>query len=223
MVKITTYDRYLEVKNQYKDGIVLFQSGDFLRAYYYDALVLNDILGYKRIVLSLGGLRYCLGCGFNQKYEINIVKQLVDNGYKVIVCKNVTNPETSHVSKEVTGEYDKPGYQDISKEWQEHFDEFDGKSEDELCAHFDVVKIKRPKRKNNEKLSPSTPVSAEKCSGAVKLESIDMNLYSVQDNMPSEEARKNELWLEFTRLRKESISMEAGFYILQEWKRKYHI
>lgn len=181
MKNITTYDKYLEIKNQYKNGILLFQSGDFLRGYFNDALIMHSILDYKLLVLSLGDLRYCAACGFSQKHEKSIVKRLIDKGYKVVVCRTGTDPDTLQKTKEITGEFDKPGYKDLTEEWDLHFHEFDGKSEDELCQHFKVPKIKRPEPK--KKVQPSSK----------KQETIDMSLYTNTDHVLSEEERKNHI------------------------------
>lgn len=52
--KVTTFDRYIEIKNKYKDSIVLYQAGEFLRGYFNDALLIHKELNYKLMVLSLG-------------------------------------------------------------------------------------------------------------------------------------------------------------------------
>lgn len=202
-MKKTTHDIYFEVKNQYKNAIVLHCSGGFLRGYYNDALILHKELGYKMLALSLGDKQYCLATGLPLNVEKSVIRLLINKGYKVVVCKGVTDEVTLERSVEILGEYDKEGHKNLTSDWDDHYAKYYGMTEDKLCEEFGLVKMKRGNSKPRESLD-ETKVNVES-----------------QTITPDAMDKKEQLWLDFISLKKESLSMESSLFTLLDWKNKY--
>ncbi len=91
--------QYLEVKNNYKDCLVLFRLGDFYETFLDDAkLVSNElqIVLTSRNGVPMAGVPY---------HSINgYLKKLVDSGHKVAICDQTEDPALAKglVKREVT-------------------------------------------------------------------------------------------------------------------------
>ncbi|MCB1224098.1 MAG: DNA mismatch repair protein MutS, partial [Mesotoga sp.] len=91
--------QYLEVKNNYKDCLVLFRLGDFYETFLDDAkLVSNElqIVLTSRNGVPMAGVPY---------HSINgYLKKLVDAGHKVAICEQTEDPALAKglVKREVT-------------------------------------------------------------------------------------------------------------------------
>lgn len=85
--------QYHEIKEKYKDEILLFRLGDFYEMFYNDAIIASKILGLtltkrnreKGIDVPLAGVPYHSVSGY--------ISKLVENGYKVAVCEQVEDPK----------------------------------------------------------------------------------------------------------------------------------
>lgn len=213
--KITTFDTYIEIKEQYKNSIVLFHAGEFLRGYFNDALIISKELNYKLMVLSLGNKQYCTASGFPLNVENSVVRVLVNRGYKVVVCKNKINPDTLVKEQRVAGEYDNQDYKDLTKSWTEHFDKYYGMSEDDLCKEFQVHKMKKSESKRKLKDTVSGQIPLEVSESQSGREVIGSNIVNNETDL------KEQLWNELSKIKKETLSMENSLYTLIEWKNKF--
>lgn len=85
--------QYHEIKEKYKDEILLFRLGDFYEMFYNDAIIASKILGLtltkrnreKGIDVPLAGVPYHSVSGY--------ISKLVENGYKVAICEQVEDPK----------------------------------------------------------------------------------------------------------------------------------
>ena len=87
--------QYLEVKDKYRDCIVFFRLGDFYEMFFDDAVTAS-----KAVELTLTGR----DCGLEERAEMcgvpyhaadGYIKRLIDLGYKVAVCEQLTDPAES--------------------------------------------------------------------------------------------------------------------------------
>ena len=85
--------QYHDIKDKYKDEILMFRLGDFYEMFYNDAIVASKILGLtltkrnreKGIDVPLAGVPYHSVSGY--------ISKLVDAGYKVAICEQVEDPK----------------------------------------------------------------------------------------------------------------------------------
>ncbi|MFN6991127.1 MAG: DNA mismatch repair protein MutS, partial [Fervidobacterium sp.] len=91
--------QYLEIKERYRDAILLFRLGDFYEAFFDDALTVSKVLNIvltKRQEAPMAGIPY--------HALDNYLKKLVDSGYKVAICEQMEDPALAKgiVKREVT-------------------------------------------------------------------------------------------------------------------------
>jgi len=91
--------QYLEIKDNYKDCILLFRLGDFYEAFFEDAKKISETL---QIVLTSRNGNPMAGVPHHAVGQY--VKKLLDAGYKVAICEQVEDPATAKglVKREVT-------------------------------------------------------------------------------------------------------------------------
>lgn len=84
--------QYLELKEKYKDCLLFFRLGDFYEMFFEDALV-----GSKEMELTLTGR----DCGLKERapmcgvpyHSVNTyITKLIEKGYKVAICEQLTDP-----------------------------------------------------------------------------------------------------------------------------------
>ena len=85
--------QYMEIKDKYEDTIVFFRLGDFYEMFFEDA-----ILASRELELTLTGRN----CGLEEKvpmcgipfhaYE-GYLEKLIEKGYKVAICEQLTPPD----------------------------------------------------------------------------------------------------------------------------------
>lgn len=91
--------QYKEIKDKYKDSILLFRMGDFYEVFFEDAKVVSNILGLtltKRAGTPMAGVPY---------HAIDTyLARLIKSGKKIAICDQVENPKTAKgiVKREVT-------------------------------------------------------------------------------------------------------------------------
>lgn len=87
--------QYNSIKQKYKDCLILFRLGDFYELFFDDARLVSQELG-----LTLTGRN----CGLDEKapmcgvpyMSVNIyASKLVNNGHKVAICEQLSDPETT--------------------------------------------------------------------------------------------------------------------------------
>ncbi|MDD3241397.1 MAG: DNA mismatch repair protein MutS [Bacilli bacterium] len=87
--------QYLDIKKDYEDTIIFFRLGDFYEMFFEDALICS-----KEIELTLTGKNCGLEervpmCGVPYHAYSNYLDKLIDKGYKVAICEQLTNPKES--------------------------------------------------------------------------------------------------------------------------------
>lgn len=86
---------YIEIKENYKDCVVMYRLGDFYEMFFDDAVVVS-----KELELTLTGRDCGLDkrapmCGVPYHAVDNYIARLINKGYKVAICEQLTNPEDS--------------------------------------------------------------------------------------------------------------------------------
>ena len=87
--------KYLEVKEKYNDTIVFYRLGDFYEMFFEDAIIAS-----RELELTLTGRNAGLDervpmCGIPFHAYLPYLEKLVDKGYKVAICEQLTDPKTS--------------------------------------------------------------------------------------------------------------------------------
>lgn len=87
--------QYLSLKEKYKDCILFFRLGDFYEMFFEDALLVS-----KELELTLTGRNCGLEerapmCGVPFHSASTYIQRLIDNGHKIAICEQVSDPATS--------------------------------------------------------------------------------------------------------------------------------
>ena len=87
--------KYLEVKEKYNDTIVFYRLGDFYEMFFEDAIIAS-----RELELTLTGRNAGLDervpmCGIPYHAYLPYLEKLVEKGYKVAICEQLTDPKTS--------------------------------------------------------------------------------------------------------------------------------
>jgi DNA mismatch repair protein MutS len=86
-------EQYQQIKNKYKDTLLLFRVGDFYEFYYDDAKKASILLGITLTSKTIGkGTRVPLA-GIPVKASENYIAKLVKNGLKVAICEQLEPPD----------------------------------------------------------------------------------------------------------------------------------
>ncbi|MBI3948972.1 MAG: DNA mismatch repair protein MutS [Acidobacteria bacterium] len=94
--------QYLEIKRRYPDMLVLFQVGDFFEAFDEDAVTLSRELGIALTAKFMGkNLRVPLA-GIPVHSLQQHLGKLIEKGYKVAVCEQLTLPGKKLIRRDVT-------------------------------------------------------------------------------------------------------------------------
>jgi DNA mismatch repair protein MutS len=94
--------QYLEIKRRYPDMLVLFQVGDFFEAFDDDALTLSRELGLVLTTKYMGkNLRVPLA-GIPVVSLTHHLRKLIQKGYKVAICEQLTPPGRRLIHRDVT-------------------------------------------------------------------------------------------------------------------------
>ncbi|MGI6114425.1 MAG: DNA mismatch repair protein MutS, partial [Mahellales bacterium] len=93
MEKLTPMmQQYLELKEQYKDTILLFRLGDFYEMFFEDAKLASPILGIALTGRDCGLKDRAPMCGVPYHSVNNYIAKLVSKGYKVAICEQLEDP-----------------------------------------------------------------------------------------------------------------------------------
>ena len=101
-MKITPLrQQYLNVKNRYRDCIVLFRLGDFYETFDEDAKIVSRELGIALTSREMGkGNRVPLA-GIPYHAIDNYLSRLIDGGHKIAICEQLTPPGQGLVERDV--------------------------------------------------------------------------------------------------------------------------
>ncbi len=87
--------QYFNIKEQYKDCILLFRLGDFYEMFYDDAHTASDVLGLTLTGKDCGGEERAPMCGMPFHSSDSYIAKLVECGFKVAVCEQMEDPATA--------------------------------------------------------------------------------------------------------------------------------
>ena len=87
--------KYLEIKEKYNDTIIFYRLGDFYEMFFEDAILCS-----RELELTLTGRNAGLDervpmCGIPHHAYLQYLEKLVDKGYKVAICEQLTDPKES--------------------------------------------------------------------------------------------------------------------------------
>ncbi|MCX7994795.1 MAG: DNA mismatch repair protein MutS, partial [candidate division WOR-3 bacterium] len=86
-------EQYQNIKNKYKDALLLFRVGDFYEFYYDDARKASSFLGITLTSKTISkGTRVPLA-GIPVKASESYIAKLVKNGFKVAICEQLEPPD----------------------------------------------------------------------------------------------------------------------------------
>ncbi len=84
---------YLQTKEQYKDCVLFYRLGDFYELFYDDAIEISNVLDLTLTGKSCGLDEKAPMCGVPYHAAENYIAKLVELGYKVAVCEQLTEPK----------------------------------------------------------------------------------------------------------------------------------
>lgn len=88
--------QYIEIKQQYKECILLVHKGDFWEAYLNDAMTLSNKLNFKLTNFSCGLKEPICQCGFpygRGTSSIENINNILKLGYKIALCEQLEDPK----------------------------------------------------------------------------------------------------------------------------------
>ena len=84
--------QYLGIKEQNKDSIVMFRLGDFYEMFFDDAMVVSKELELALTGKNAGAKERVPMCGVPFHSASGYIQKLVDNGHKVAIVEQLTDP-----------------------------------------------------------------------------------------------------------------------------------
>jgi len=94
--------QYLEIKRRYPDMLLLFQVGDFFEAFDEDALTLSRELGLVLTTKYMGKTLRVPLAGIPVVSLTHHLSKLIQKGYKVAICEQLTPPGRRLIHRDVT-------------------------------------------------------------------------------------------------------------------------
>ena len=85
--------QYMETKKQYPDCILFYRLGDFYEMFFDDALFASRLLGLTLTGRDCGLEDRAPMCGIPYHACEEYIKKIIDEGYKVAVCEQLTDPK----------------------------------------------------------------------------------------------------------------------------------
>src|SRR5690554_6525655 len=83
---------YLEIKEKYKDAVVLYRLGDFYEMFFDDAIEMSKVLEITLTGRDCGLEERAPMCGVPYHSAYSYIGKLIQNGYKVAICEQVEDP-----------------------------------------------------------------------------------------------------------------------------------
>ena len=84
---------YVDVKNDFKDSILLYRVGDFYETFFDDAIITSKVLSLTLTGKECGHSKKAPMCGVPHHVIDNYAYKLVKHGYKVALCDQVEDPK----------------------------------------------------------------------------------------------------------------------------------
>jgi len=87
--------QYLELKEKYPDTIVLYRLGDFYEMFFEDAELVSRELELTLTGRDCGLEKRAPMCGIPHHAANNYISRLINNGHKVAICEQLSDPKTT--------------------------------------------------------------------------------------------------------------------------------
>ncbi|NMD38098.1 MAG: DNA mismatch repair protein MutS [Christensenellaceae bacterium] len=87
--------QYMRIKEKHKDCILFFRLGDFYEMFFDDAILVSKELEITLTGKNCGLKERAPMCGVPFHSATNYIQKLVDNGHKVAICEQLSDPEES--------------------------------------------------------------------------------------------------------------------------------
>ena len=87
--------QYMEIKEQYKDTILLFRVGDFYEMFFEDAIIASRDLEITLTGKDCGMEERAPMCGVPFHSVDTYVAKLIEKGHKAAICEQLENPATT--------------------------------------------------------------------------------------------------------------------------------
>ena len=87
--------QYLETKEKYPDTIILFRLGDFYEMFFEDAELVSRELELTLTGKDCGLEKRAPMCGIPYHAVNSYISRLINNGHKVAICEQLTDPKAS--------------------------------------------------------------------------------------------------------------------------------
>ena len=84
---------YLQTKEKYKDCILFYRLGDFYEFFFEDAELCSRVLELTLTGKDCGLEQRAPMCGIPYMAAENYISILIENGYKVAICEQITTPQ----------------------------------------------------------------------------------------------------------------------------------
>ena len=84
--------QYFEIKEQYKDAILMYRLGDFYEMFFDDALLASRVLEITLTGRDCGQEERAPMCGVPFHAVDSYIAKLVENGYSVAICEQAEDP-----------------------------------------------------------------------------------------------------------------------------------
>ena len=89
--------QYMQTKEQYKDCLLFYRLGDFYEMFFDDAVTASKILDLTLTGRNCGLEERAPMCGVPYHAVETYIAKLIDNGYKVAICEQLTEPEQGKI------------------------------------------------------------------------------------------------------------------------------
>ena len=122
--------RYFEIKENYKDCLLFFRLGDFYEMFFDDAVTASRVLDLTLTGRDCGLEERAPMCGVPYHAVDNYIRKLIENGFRVAICEQLSDPATSK------GLVDRDVVRVVSSGTIMEEDILDEKSSNYLCSVF---------------------------------------------------------------------------------------
>lgn len=87
--------KYFEMKEQYPDTLLFFRLGDFYEMFFEDAKTASRVLDLTLTGRDCGLEERAPMCGVPHHAVDNYIRKLIENGYRVAICEQLSDPATT--------------------------------------------------------------------------------------------------------------------------------
>jgi DNA mismatch repair protein MutS len=88
---------YLQIKEKYKDAIVFYRLGDFYEMFFEDAIEASKVLDLTLTGRDCGLEQRAPMCGLPFHAADSYISKLIEEGYKVAICEQLTEPKPGQI------------------------------------------------------------------------------------------------------------------------------